>query len=333
MKFAILPESVLIDQRLTKNDLRVLLALLCHANKKGYCWPSRSALGVMLNVDDRKVSVITGRLCKYGYLSKIKNYVRPNGQCVTFAYQVKVTEPVTVTETVTEKVPKPVTVTETVTEKVPETVTVTKPVTVTETVTEKVPETVTPPVTETVTPSIYKKEPTKNQPRTNHHTGSTNADAEKKPAAPSKKPANGCGVSRDSMDQVLGIFNRQRLKRFALPPLEMSGAVKKPLQKILKMHPLEEVLLVAEDYCSWAAERYLHPRNCFALSKFEGKLQSALDQQNAKPLEPGLHRIRNREPDALDLYFQQREHHETTIIDHADFENFEIPTPASTANS
>ena len=115
MKFAILPESVLMDQRLTKNDLRVLLALLCHANKKGYCWPSRSALGVMLNVDDRKVSVITGRLCKYGYLSKIKNYVRPNGQCVTFAYQVKVTEPVTVT--------KPVTVTETVTEKVPETVT------------------------------------------------------------------------------------------------------------------------------------------------------------------------------------------------------------------
>ena len=96
MKFAILPESVLIDQRLTKNDLRVLLALLCHANKKGYCWPSRSALGVMLNVDDRKVSVITGRLCKYGYLSKIKNYVRPNGQCVTFAYHVKVTEPVTV---------------------------------------------------------------------------------------------------------------------------------------------------------------------------------------------------------------------------------------------
>ena len=173
----------------------------------------------------------------------------------------------------------------------------------------------------------------KNHPGTIHHTGSTNADAEKKPAAPSKKPANGCGVSRDSMDQVLGIFNRQRLKRFALPPLEMSGAVKKPLQKILKMHPLEEVLLVAEDYCSWAAERYLHPRNCFALSKFEGKLQSALDQQNAKPLEPGLHRIRNREPDALDLYFQQREHHETTIIDHADFENFEIPTPASTAES
>ena len=181
--------------------------------------------------------------------------------------------------------------------------------------------------------ALYKEEPSKNHPGTNHHTGSTNADAEKKPAAPSKNPANGCGVSRDSMDQVLGIFNRQRLKRFALPPLEMSGAVKKPLQKILKMHPLEEVLLVAEDYCSWAAERYLHPRNCFALSKFEGKLQSALDQQNAKPLEPGLHRIRNREPDVVDLYFQQREHHETTIIDHADFENFEIPTPASTAQS
>ena len=181
--------------------------------------------------------------------------------------------------------------------------------------------------------ALYKEEPSKNHPGTIHHTGSTNADAEKKPAAPTKKPANGYGVSRDSMDQVLGIFNRQRLKRFALPPLEMSGAVKKPLQKILKMHSLEEVLLVAEDYCSWAAERYIHPRNCFAPSKFEGKLQSALDQQNAKPLEPGLHRIRNREPDALDLYFQQREHHETTIIDHADFENFEIPTPASTANS
>ena len=63
------------------------------------------------------------------------------------------------------------------------------------------------------------------------------------------------------MDRVLGIFNRQRLKRFALPPLEMSGAVKKPLQKIFKMHPLEEVLLVAEDYCSWAAERCLLPLN------------------------------------------------------------------------
>ena len=181
--------------------------------------------------------------------------------------------------------------------------------------------------------ALYKEEPSKNHPGTIHHTGSTKSSAEKEPDAPSKNPANGCGVSRDSMDQVLGIFNRQRLKRFALPPLEMSGAVKKPLQKILKMHPLEEVLLVAEDYCSWAAERYLHPRNCFAPSKFEGKLQSALDQQNAKPLEPGLHRIRNREPDALDLYFQQREHHETTIIDHADFENFEIPTPASTAQS
>ena len=181
--------------------------------------------------------------------------------------------------------------------------------------------------------ALYKEEPSKNHPGTIHHTGSTKSSAEKEPDAPSKNPANACGVSRDAMDQVLGIFNRQRLKRFALPPLEMSGAVKKPLQKILKMHPLEEVLLVAEDYCSWAAERYLHPRNCFAPSKFEGKLQSALDQQNAKPLEPGLHRIRNREPDALDLYFQQREHHETTIIDYADFENFEISTPAPTANS
>ena len=73
------------------------------------------------------------------------------------------------------------------------------------------------------------------------------------------------------MDQVLGIFNRQRLKRFALPPLEMSGTVKKPLQKILKMHPLEEVLLVAEDYCSWAAERYLHPRNCFSTFEIRGE--------------------------------------------------------------
>ena len=111
----------------------------------------------------------------------------------------------------------------------------------------------------------------------------------------------------------------------------MSGTVKKPLQKILKMHPLE-VLLVAEDYCNWlptlpSSAQLLRP------SKFEGKHNIALDQQNAKHQEPWLHHIRNREPDALDLYFQQREHHETTIIDHADFENFEISTPAPTANS
>ena len=74
--------------------------------------------------------------------------------------------------------------------------------------------------------ALYKEEPSKNHPGTIHHTGSTKSSAEKEPDAPSKNPANGCGVSRDSMDQVLGIFNRQRLKRFALPPLEMSGTVK-----------------------------------------------------------------------------------------------------------
>jgi len=44
--FALVPISVLSDKRLTKNDLKVLCALLSFMTpQKNYCWPKRATIG------------------------------------------------------------------------------------------------------------------------------------------------------------------------------------------------------------------------------------------------------------------------------------------------
>lgn len=128
--FSFLPIEVNLDPRLTLQDLRVLIALFSFRNKTtNVVWPSRSKLSERCRMDVTKISVATGRLEKFGWLtkegkggfSKSTKYelTVPEFDLITVTEQVTVTDSVTVTQQVTRGVTYPVTrgVTEQVTGK------------------------------------------------------------------------------------------------------------------------------------------------------------------------------------------------------------------------
>ncbi len=130
-----MPVSAAADERLGKNEYKVLIALLAHADKAGKCHPRRSTIAKMTCLPETRISTITTKLQKLGWVKKEGH----GGKSQAARYVI--TEPITVTESVTLSSGDTVT----------ETVTVTNPVTVTESVTGGVTETVTNGVTETVT--------------------------------------------------------------------------------------------------------------------------------------------------------------------------------------
>ncbi len=154
--FSIVPVEMIKDDRLNKNDFKVLIAILSFRNKNtNLCMPSREKLSERCHLPVTKISVITSRLVNLGWLEKEGK--GGFGKSCRYTFKVPDFLDETVTETVT--VPKTETVTETVTvdgcnepTTVTETVTVTETGTVTETVTPTVTKTVTPTVTKTVTP-------------------------------------------------------------------------------------------------------------------------------------------------------------------------------------
>ena len=71
--FAILDieTGFLNDQRLGKRDIKVLIALAAHANKKSReCWPSRTRLSELTGIHVSNISVATNNLVECGYLRK-----------------------------------------------------------------------------------------------------------------------------------------------------------------------------------------------------------------------------------------------------------------------
>ena len=105
--WAKVPIEVLFDERLTKRQIKVLIALLSFKNQKtGKCQPKRRLLGERCGLDINRISTITGELVALGWLVKKGKggFSKSTRYCITIpttlTEMVTVTEMATVTETV-----------------------------------------------------------------------------------------------------------------------------------------------------------------------------------------------------------------------------------------
>jgi len=60
--------DILLDNRLGKNDIKVLLVLSAHANQQGICWPSRNRIAEMSGIHIGNITNILNRVRDYGYI-------------------------------------------------------------------------------------------------------------------------------------------------------------------------------------------------------------------------------------------------------------------------
>ena len=58
------------DQKLSKNDLKILFVLSAHAMKKNECWPSRATISRYTNIHPNHVSSALKRLETFGYIQR-----------------------------------------------------------------------------------------------------------------------------------------------------------------------------------------------------------------------------------------------------------------------
>lgn len=108
--FAIVPVEIAMDDRLTKMQLRVLLAILTFRNKDtNLCHPTREQIGQRCGYTKEVVSRVTTQLVDLGWLEKTGK----GGFSKSSEYKFKVPETVTGEDTVSEvvTVTKPETVT------------------------------------------------------------------------------------------------------------------------------------------------------------------------------------------------------------------------------
>lgn len=114
-RFAMVPLIAASDARLGKLDYRVLIALICHAGKSGVCHPKRETIAELTLIPTTRISTITSKLQRIGWLKKTGNGGRnsPADYIITIpetvTETVTVTDSVTVTETVIKTVTKSVT--------------------------------------------------------------------------------------------------------------------------------------------------------------------------------------------------------------------------------
>jgi hypothetical protein len=72
--FSIVPIEVCLDDRLTKTDIRVLIALMSFRGKNTNCvWPKRETLSIRCGLSLSKISKSTSNLVKLGWLKKNGN--------------------------------------------------------------------------------------------------------------------------------------------------------------------------------------------------------------------------------------------------------------------
>ena len=73
-----LESGFLSDKRLGKRDLKVLIALVAHADKEtGECFPSRNRLSKLTGIHESNISSSTKNLTDWGYIKKIHS----GGKC------------------------------------------------------------------------------------------------------------------------------------------------------------------------------------------------------------------------------------------------------------
>jgi hypothetical protein len=107
--FSLVPIEVAADDRLTKTDLRVLLAILSFRNKKtNLCCPRRDAIAERTGLPICKISTSTTHLVELGWLEKSGSGGRSSPSHYEFRFpdhfEDTVTDSVTVTESVTKTV-------------------------------------------------------------------------------------------------------------------------------------------------------------------------------------------------------------------------------------
>ena len=108
--FAIVPVEVCLDDRLTKMQLRVLIALLSfRAKGSDVVWPKRSKISERCGYKENVISRVTTDLCKLGWLEKSGKggFSSSCNYRLTVPESVRVTEPKTVPEVVTTTVTEP----------------------------------------------------------------------------------------------------------------------------------------------------------------------------------------------------------------------------------
>ena len=99
--WAKVPIEVLYDERLTKRQIKVLIALLSFKNQKtGKCQPKRRLLAERCGLDINRISTITGELVALDWLVKKGKGGFSKSTRYRITIPTTLTEMVTVTETV-----------------------------------------------------------------------------------------------------------------------------------------------------------------------------------------------------------------------------------------
>jgi len=87
-RFAIVPETLLLDESLTNSEKLIIIALALHHNhKSGTCTPSRKTISKICGLSPNKVSEATTKLTKLGWLdiqrrgSTSSQYILHDPQC------------------------------------------------------------------------------------------------------------------------------------------------------------------------------------------------------------------------------------------------------------
>lgn len=60
--------DILLDPRLSKNDIKVMIVLSAHANNEGICWPSRQRIADKSGIFISNITPIINRLRDYGHI-------------------------------------------------------------------------------------------------------------------------------------------------------------------------------------------------------------------------------------------------------------------------
>lgn len=83
LAFSLLPSRAISDQRLSRNDLRVLGALCCYTSPKGICYPNQETLEKNTGVARPNVSRAIKRLTRFGYIK----HLMPKGKKMPSAFR------------------------------------------------------------------------------------------------------------------------------------------------------------------------------------------------------------------------------------------------------
>jgi hypothetical protein len=84
-RFSAIPRLAIDDDRLSANDLLVLMALGCHTDEAGWCWPSQTTLAKKARLSRNTVTLSMKALVKRGYVEIFKP---ANGDLSKIRYRV-----------------------------------------------------------------------------------------------------------------------------------------------------------------------------------------------------------------------------------------------------